>query len=199
MEVEIRDFKEEDLPAVAGLVSAAFRKDWNRVVRLPDDEMASFLIDAGQVASSAFEGYIVAESEGEIVGVMSLRWAQQATPEDNFRLSNITPFGLRAVFKVLAMRYAFSEKPKAGVCHISELAVVSRAQRKGVGTALVKYGRELARKKGLSTYTLHVDWDNEAAQMLYHKMGFKIAEKKRSIMARWLFGTKEWFSMVQDI
>jgi len=199
LKITIRDYKPEDHPQVAKLSATSFRKDWNKLVKLPDNDMALFLIDVGEVMPYPFKGYLVAENEGEIVGVMILKWAKQKVPKTKFKLSKVVPYGLYTTVKLIAMRYLFPENPKKGVCHVAELAVIPGAQRKGIGTKLIAYGREMAQKQGLAKYALHVDAENEPALKLYEKMGFRLVKKKKHILARWLLGIKEWYFMSQDI
>ena len=85
--VNIRDFNNDDLSQVASLVADSFREDINRIVKLPDDKMVEFIIEVGEVFPSPFPGYIVAESDGEIVGVMILKWPKQEVPKNKLRLS----------------------------------------------------------------------------------------------------------------
>jgi len=82
---------------------------------------------------------------------------------------------------------------------VADLAVKPSARRKGVGTSLLNYGKEVAKKQGLTRYTLHVDADNRPAFNLYQKTGFRVVTKKKNILARWLLGIKEWYFMSQDL
>lgn len=199
MKTTIRDYKPADYPQVAKLSAASFRKEWNKVVKLPDNDMALFLMDVGEVNPYPFEGYLVAEDEGEIVGVMILEWINQKVPKAKHKLSRVVHYGLYTTVKLMVMRYLFSENPSKGVCHLAELAVMPGAQKKGIGTKLIAYGREMARKQGFSQYALHVEADNQPALKLYQKMGFRLAKKKKHILARWLLGMKEWYFMSQNI
>ena len=85
--VNIRDFNNDDLSQVASLVAGSFREDINRIVKLPDDKIVEFIIEVGEVFPFPFPGYIVAESDGEIVGVMILKWPKQEVPKNKLRLS----------------------------------------------------------------------------------------------------------------
>ena len=197
--VNIRDFNNDDLSQVASLVAGSFREDINRIVKLPDDKMAEFIIDVGDVFPFPFPGYIVAESDGEIVGVMILRWPKQEVLKNKFRLSGALRYGLPATIKLIVMRYLFPERPGKETCHVAELAVKENARKKGIGTALLEYGKTVAKEKGLKKYTLHADAENKPALRLYQRTGFELVKKKKSILARWLLGVKVWHFMSQDI
>ncbi len=197
--VNIRDFNKDDLSQVASLIAISFREDFNRIIKLPDDKMAEFIIDVGDVFPSPFPGYIVAENDGEIIGVMILRWPKQEVLKNKFRLSNALRYGLPATIKLIVMRYLFPERPGKETCHVAELAVKENARKKGIGTALLEYGKVVAKEKGLKKYTLHADAENKPALRLYQRTGFELVKKKKSILARWLLGVKVWYFMSQDI
>jgi ribosomal protein S18 acetylase RimI-like enzyme len=97
------------------------------------------------------------------------------------------------------MRYLFPERPGKETCHVAELAVKENARKKGIGTALLEYGKVVAKEKGLKKYTLHADAENKPALRLYQRTGFELVKKKKSILAKWLLGVKVWYFMSQDI
>ena len=184
--VNIRDFNNDDLSQVASLVASSFREDINRIVKLPDDKMAEFIIEVGEVFPFPFPGYVVAESDGEIMGVMILRWPKQEVLKNKLRLSKALRYGLPATIKLIVMRYLFPERPGEETCHVAELAVKENVRKKGIGTALLEYGKGVAKEKGLKKYTLHVDAENKPAPRLYQRTGFELVKKKKNILARWL-------------
>ncbi len=197
--VNIRDFNNADLSQVATLVASSFREDLNRIVKLPDDKMAEFIIEVGEVSPSPFPGYVVAESNGKVVGVIILKWPNQDVVKNRLRLSKALRYGLPAAIKLIVFRYLFPEKPGKETCHVAELAVKENARKKGIGTALLEYGKGVTKEKGLKKYSLHVDTENKPALRLYQRTGFELIKKKKNILARWLFGVKPWYFMSQDI
>ena len=197
--INIRDFNNDDLYQVASLFASSFREDFNRIVKLPDNKMAEFIIEVGEVIPFPFPGYVIAESDSEIMGVMILRWPKQEVHKNKLRLSKALQYGLPATIKLIAMRYLFPERPGRETCHVAELAVKVNARKKGVGTALLEYGKMVAIEKGLKKYTLHVDAENGPALRLYQRTGFELIKKRKSVLARWLLGVKVWYFMSQDI
>jgi ribosomal protein S18 acetylase RimI-like enzyme len=197
--VNIRDYNYGDLSQVASLLADSFREDINRIARLPHDKMAEFIIEVGEVFPSPFPGYVVAENDGKIVGVMVLRWPKQEIPKNKLRFSKALRYGLPAVIKLIVERYLFPEKPGKETCHVAELAVEENARKKGIGATLLEYGKSMAKEKGLKKYTLHVDAENKPALRLYERIGFELVKKKKNILARWLLGVKIWYFMSQDI
>ena len=195
----IRQFREDDLKQVAAIIANSFKDDFQKIAPLPVDQLPLFLIETGEVFPYPFLGYIVAEQNGEILATMMLKWPKQNMPKVRLQISKALRYGWLTTLKLLVMRYIFAEKPAKGACHVAMIAVKVNARGRGVGTKLLEFGRKFALEKGLTGYTLHVDADNKMAYDLYKRFGFKIIKRQRSLLARWLFGTKEWYYMSQDI
>jgi ribosomal protein S18 acetylase RimI-like enzyme len=195
----IRPFKTEDRRQLAALMASSFREDWLKIVRLPDKQMAEFLLATGEIFPLPFEGYMVAERGGEVVGMIKLKWAGQQVPGVKPPLSSVFQHGLVTAAKLLVMRYLFPEKPAKGACHVSELAVLERARGKGIATELLLCGKKIARQKGFQKYTLNVDARNQPAFHLYRKPGFSIEKSHRNLLAKWLFNMDRWHFMSQPL
>ena len=60
----------------------------------------------------------------------------------------------------------------AGEGNITNVAVVPRARRRGVGTGLLNYLMMEGDREGVTAYTLEVRVSNEAAIRMYEKLGF---------------------------
>ena len=71
-QVNIRCFQSCDFKQVADIMAWSFREKFQRLSSLPMYKMSDFLIKAGVIYSSPFTGYIVAEENNEILGVMVL-------------------------------------------------------------------------------------------------------------------------------
>ena len=195
----IRPFKPDDTEQLAAITAHSFMHDWLRIVDLPEEQMAQFLIETGEISPYPFEGYMVAEKNGDILGLIRLKWAGQQIPKTELNIPGISRHGLSTAVKLLLMHFFFAEKPAKDTCHVSELAVKEQARRQGIATELLLFGKKFAAEKGFKKYTLNVDTRNKAALNLYSKMGFNIEKKHRIRLARWLFGTEEWFFMSQTL
>lgn len=195
----IRNFKPGDLKQVASIMASSFRDELLKLINLTEDQMVDFLIETGEVFPHSFPGYIVAEKNGELLGLMKLSWSKQDKPKVRFPISKILHYGWLTTIKLLVMRYLFPEKPIKGACHVAEIAIIQRVRRKGIAIKLLCYGKEIAINNGLTRYTLNVDASNDAAFNLYKKLGFKIEKRRRNLMARWLLGVKEWYFMSQHL
>jgi ribosomal protein S18 acetylase RimI-like enzyme len=195
----IRDFRPDDLGQVASILASSFREMLVKIVDLPQEKMVDFIIDTGDVFPYASPGYVVAEKNREILGLMRLTWLKQNKPRVAFRLSSFLRYGWLVTAKLLIMRYLFPEKPRKGDCHVTEIAVLGTARRKGVATRLLRYGQQIALDNGLTRYTLNVDSENSPAYNLYKKMGFKIEKRQRNLIARWILDEKEWYFMSRHL
>jgi hypothetical protein len=72
-QVNIRRFQTCDLKQVADIIAWSFKEKFQRLTSLPQNKMSDFLIKAGVICPSPFPGYIVAEDNNEIFGVMVLK------------------------------------------------------------------------------------------------------------------------------
>jgi len=83
--VNIRCFQTCDLKQVADIMAWSFKEKFQRLSSLPQNKMSDFLIKAGVIYSSPFSGYIVAEENNEILGVMVLEWLNQNRSPNKYR------------------------------------------------------------------------------------------------------------------
>lgn len=59
------------------------------------------------------------------------------------------------------------------------VAVIDRLRGKGIGTSIMKYLLEYAKKAGVEEVWLAVDKNNKSAIIMYHQFGFKTFEVLR--------------------
>ena len=64
--------------------------------------------------------------------------------------------------------------------HIFKIAVAPDCRRRGIASALLEHGFELARDKGCTRAVLEVRSSNRAARRLYETVGFQRVEKRLS-------------------
>lgn len=195
----IRDFKPQDLSQMANILANSFREMYLKLAKLSEEEMANFIIETGEVPPDYYPGYIVAEENGEILGLIILSWSKQEKPKVVTKISKIFRYGWVTAMKLLIMRYLFPEKPKRGACHVVVIAVLEKARGKGIAAKLLEWGRKIAIANGLNKYTLNVDTANKTAYRLYQKMGFEIEKKYHNLIARWILDEKEWYFMSQNL
>jgi len=195
--VNIRRFQTCDLKQVADIIAWSFKEKFQRLSSLPQNRMSDFLIKAGVIFSSPFSGYIVAEENNEILGVMVLKWLNQNRPPEEHSLMEASKYGWWKVIKLLFGLWILPGKPKKGECYIEHIAVKPEARGKRVGTKLLEYGEELAHEEGFDNFTLSVSSLNSGAIKLYERLGFEIIRSERSFLTKRLFGIREWHYMSQ--
>jgi len=199
-QVNIRCFQSSDFKQVADIMTWSFREKFQRLSSLPMYRMSDFLIKAGVIYSSPFPGYVVAEENNEILGVMVLEWLNQNRPPDEHNLLEASSkYGWWKVIKLLFGLWILTSEPKTGECYIEHIAVKPEVRDRGVGTKLLEFGKELACKNGFEKFSLHVSSSNKKAIKLYEKLGFDILRTERSYLTKCLLGIKEWYHMGQNL
>ena len=128
-----------------------------------------------------WEGTVVAELEGEVVGVLqagSSPVSSRITPR--LLLAAIRVYGPLDVFKLLrvarADRRVQTGRP-AGEYHVSELHVDPRHRNRGIGAALMRYAEAEARSGGHRLMSLQTLTTNPARR-LYERLGFRVVETR---------------------
>jgi len=195
-EINIRNFRPSDLERVAEIMALAFEGKFQSLAPMPREEMPRFLIETGVIYSSSFPGYVIAEVEDEVRGVLALKWAGQKRPPGEYPIRRAaSKYGWRKVLKLFLGLWLLEYRPKPGECYIEHIAVMPGFQGMGIGTRLLEFGDEFARSNEFERLTLHVASSNERAIRLYMKMGFRTMGVTRSLITRHLFDISEWHYM----
>jgi len=97
------------------------------------------------------EGFIVAETDGQIVGFFVVTWH---------------------------MTYPWWDREVKSWCEIVELHIYHKLWRRGIGTQLVLKALEYAKSKGVEAIYVMTGENNIRARGLYEKCGFKEYERK---------------------
>jgi ribosomal protein S18 acetylase RimI-like enzyme len=199
-QVNIRDFKRADLGQVSEILVEAFKKKFEKIAQLPSDEMLGLLIDTGMIDSYPFPGYIVAEDDSGIVGVLILRWKGQEHPEPKLEfVKTAGKYGWLRLIRLLAGYWFIKPRPGKGVCYDERLGVRPDKRGSGIGTQLLEYGFEYAANDGFKKLTLHVASTDVGAIRLYEKLGFKIPMTEKSYITGLILGSRVWHYMGYDL
>jgi len=196
--VVIRPYEEDDMEMAARIFTGAFGDKMRTLTGLPEGDWADLLVESRALPLSAFEGHIVAEVDGEVVGMMALDWKGKGTPP-KARSRKERRFSWRQRWRMRAAQWVVTVRVKPGDLYVQYIGVAPEAQGMGVGTALLEEGEALARKMGSERYTLYVAVDNEGGQRLYRRLGFEERDQLRSRVTRRLFGVDEWIYMVKPL
>ncbi|OQY10083.1 MAG: hypothetical protein B6I28_01705 [Fusobacteriia bacterium 4572_132] len=193
--IKFRHFRTEDTKKVAEIMALSFRSKFNRLTNVSEEKMPDFLIQLGIIYSSAFLGYIVAEENDEVVGVMALKWKNQKRSKSKSNLIKAIKYGIFNIMKMYLGLGLIKSKPKKGECYIEHIAVKSSAQGEGIGSQLLEFGEKYAIENDFEEYTLHVSSLNEGAIKLYDRKGFMVLKTEFSMITNILFGIKKWYYM----
>ncbi|MBN2859295.1 MAG: GNAT family N-acetyltransferase [Sphaerochaetaceae bacterium] len=164
-----------------------------------EEKQIQFLIDASFIDSHAFEGYTVAELEGDVVGVMLLKWRGQIKGKPRHRISVFRLFknyGFWQVIQMIILALLLKEDPTKDECYISHIAVAETARGHGIGTRLLKYSLQYTKEiLGLSTTSLYVASSNTSARSLYERTGFEVHREKKSRLTSLALHETTWIHM----
>ncbi|MFP4169717.1 MAG: GNAT family N-acetyltransferase [Methanomassiliicoccales archaeon] len=201
--ITVRRFRREDYEEVVAILATSFGSKFHSLTGLSQGEMAALLGDSGLAGNEPFEGYLVAEVEGKVLGIMVLRWKGQNRGwshrnQSFYRLSR--RYGFWKVIKLLtAMSIMGGSKVPEGECQIEQIGVSPGARGRGIGRELVDFGSRLVEGKGLRRCSLYVASSNERAIEFYRRLGFAVDREVRSSLTRLLFGERDWYRMVREI
>jgi ribosomal protein S18 acetylase RimI-like enzyme len=109
----------------------------------------------------------VAEIKGEPAGMVLTYPAQKFNIVDDGKLSP----------EKLEIMKPFEQLSHENSYYISAVAVYPDFRGSGIGTKLIDYAGEQAKKSGYDTISLHVFENNEEARKLYEKHGFEAKAK----------------------
>ena len=196
--VVIRPFREDDMDRAAHIFTMAFGDKMRSLSGLPEEDWADLLIESRALPLSAFKGHMVAEVDGQVVGIMALDWKGKGPPPKVHGKED-RRFSWRQRWRVRMAQWVVTVRAKPGDLYVQYIGVVPEVQGSGVGTALLAEGEAIARQRGLMRYTLYVAANNDGARRLYERLGFEERGRVRSRVTRRLFGVEHWLYMVKPL
>lgn len=201
--INIRPFKEEDFEATSSIFFQAFRSKFKSLSNLSDEKMICFLKESGFIERDSFEGYVVAEKDDEIFGVMQLKWKGQKRHKKNQNLKLVklgNKYGYLNLIRILIGVSILSENISDGECYIEHIAVRSNSRGLGIGTLLLEYGKKIVESRPyLNKLTLYVAENNVSALQLYQKLGFSIRSSQNSVITEVLLKERKWIYMSNNV
>ncbi len=201
--IKIRTFKEADLESVASIIMNSFKSKFKALASLSDYDLIELLKQAGYVERTGFEGYLVAEKDNKVVGVMLLKWEGQkrpkAPPKPGFlKLGRM--YGFLNLIKLQLGLSLLEESIDYGECYIEHIAVDPNERGFGIGTQLINYGKDIVENNpSLNKYTLYVAASNISAVQLYQNLGFRVKSRQNSAITQLLFKERSWLYMTNNL
>jgi ribosomal protein S18 acetylase RimI-like enzyme len=200
--IKIRPFKKEDFDTVAKIILYSFRSKSISVKSLSDEKMIQLFKDARFVESEPFEGYLVAEKDQEVVGVMLLKWEKQKRimPVKHLNFIQLcNQYGYGNMIKLIIRFAVLNGKTSIGECYIEHIAVSSNFRGLGIGSMLINHANNIVNNSSnLNRITLYVSERNILAVKLYQTLGFTVKNKESSFLTYLLIKEKNWLYMVKN-
>lgn len=190
-----------DLPGLSAVLAEAFSvkmhllfgRDVARTRRLLQ------AIYQGPV-SRGYEGVIVAEQDGAIVGglvIEPMPWLREDINRvDTAIAAELGPwrrFWNRVGFSV------FGHEPQAGEAYITDVCVRRDQRGRGIAQKLMAYAEDWARERGRTAITLWVAASNRPARHVYAKVGMRVTGQEITPLAWLLFGVPRWVRMSKPL
>ncbi len=195
----IRPFYESDLDICKSIIVDAYKSKYTKLLSFEDSNLVELMHLVSVIKTIPFKGYYVAVVDGEIVGLLILRWKNQKTRKTNFLYYfKALQVGLWKSIRIWAGLRILHNKPAGNECYIELVAVGSEYRNQGVGTALLKYARNIASIRGLRLLTINVASSNPAIH-LYKRVGFFISSKSKSLILKKVFNISCWLKMRMEL
>jgi ribosomal protein S18 acetylase RimI-like enzyme len=136
--------------------------------------------------SRATVRYLVAETDGEVVGSARLALGQQRSDDGLRSVARAIgwPLTIRAAFVLGLLVHTRLDDDEG---YVEELAVREDRRRRGIGRALLDACETTAATAGKRRSTLWVAGHNEAAVALYRAAGYRVVRRRRTLRGRLLF------------
>lgn len=121
----------------------------------------------------------IAEIEGEIMGIALLipTQVQKANSDYTKVLNWWQQWRWYLVENLILKRIIKTDYPENSY-YLANLAVKPEYQSLGIGTKLIQYCQQQAKRQGATSLWISVSIDNPRARQLYQKQGFEVKETK---------------------
>ncbi len=200
--LKVRNIKKEDEKGSAKVFLEGFNNKIKNLSHIPEERTYDFLIDFGIVKNYYKEGYFVAEVDGEILGLMLLRWKGQEKQEDKVLDFSVLvkKYGLPLVVRTMIKVNIVNYNPKKGEMYIEHIAVLEKARGLGIGSILLERAFNMAKSRNdINKVTLSVIEENHRAHKLYNKLGFEDTHDTTSLLGKWAVGVYKFTKMEKCI
>jgi ribosomal protein S18 acetylase RimI-like enzyme len=199
--LQVRSARLADLPGVAVVLEDAFN-DKMRVIFGNHSEKTRALLETiytGPV-QRGYDGVLVAEQDGRIVGTLLIEPMQHTTPENRAFVHIATrELGMPRLLWASFLLWLFGHEPEAGEAYISDVGVVGDSQGQGIGQYMLEQAELWAVDRRRTRLTLWVAATNERAIYVYEKAGFSIQRTRSSWLTRLAFGIRHWYFMEKPL
>jgi ribosomal protein S18 acetylase RimI-like enzyme len=149
---------------------------------------------------SALRGMLVATSNEQVVGTISLRtWEMAGDSSGAAELAFHNILGawgaLRSIFTLSLLDHSIERSEG----YITDVAVLSTHRRRGIARALLAHAEEDARMRAKRFLGLYVSAANTNAHRLYEQTGFVDWRRRRSFLAGLILHQNDWNYMRKEL
>lgn len=149
---------------------------------------------------SALRGMFVADSNGLVVGTISLRtWDTTSDASGAAELAFHQVLGVwgavRSIFALSLLEHTIERSEG----YITDVAVLARYRRNGIARALLDHVEQAARQRGKRFLGLYVSASNTPARRLYASAGFIDHRTRRSWLAGVILRQRTWIYMRKEL
>ncbi len=199
--IRVRSATLDDLPALTGVLADAFSVKMHVLFGRDPARIRTILgaIYQGPLARG-FDGIILAEREGQIVGVLVIE-PMPWSGADVHRLNATIDTELSAWRRQWnRLGYTvFTHGPDDGDAYLSDVGVLPAARGQGVGKALVAEAEVWAIAHERRALTLWVASNNPVARHLYERAGMVAVIHEVNVLSGLLYGIPRWTYMRKDL
>lgn len=163
-----RDYSEDQKEEIAELLYNAFEKELKYIeIRAKSREQAIRIMKS----SINYENFVYATHNNQVIGLAGLTDSEKKAYHFSWKLLR-KEFGFFGVLRRRIVHLFNNEKLNPSELYLCAVAVAASARGKGIGTSLIHYVFNLAKKNNYKAILLDVNNSNERAHKLYKKMGF---------------------------
>ncbi len=199
--LRVRSARLADLPAVAVVLEDAFNDKMRMIFGKQSEKTRALLenIYTGPVRRG-YDGVLVAEWDGRIVGTLLIEPMHHTTPENRAFVHIATrELGMLRVLMASFLLWLVGHEPEPGEAYISDVGVAADCQDQGIGQQMMRQAELWAINRRRSRLTLWVAATNERAIHVYEKAGFSIQRTKSSWLTQLAFGIRHWYFMEKTL
>jgi ribosomal protein S18 acetylase RimI-like enzyme len=173
-----------------------------RFVTHDNNKQKSFVDDFSLIDLDTTDKEFVAVVNGQVVGILSLRFFEQKINKHSPNLSYwrlFQKYGFRGVIKALLFDLSFKYHPPKDELYIDSLGVATDSRGLGAGTHLLDFAEDFAKQNGLKKLSLLVMYENQRAKALYERSGYSVKSSRSLWWLKRTTGYSRAYFMVRNL
>ncbi|MGB3368213.1 MAG: GNAT family N-acetyltransferase [Acidaminobacteraceae bacterium] len=187
MEYIIRKYIESDYHSIIEVMAYSFSDLYKKMFRFDNEELINFLEDINIVPKNQADGFFVAEIDGNIVGMVNLKWKSLKLGSRLEILKLSSKYSNRKVFRAIIAKLTLFERVAANECYIDNITVLKEYRGLGITRSLHGRAEEFALDKKLNKLTIHISESSKELETLNKQLGFRTRKIfKSSIIGRFI-------------